>query len=150
MVIAAGAVVGVTLRHADTRVVDGVPRWVVPYVERDVDRDVERVVDVPLAARCLRIGVPAAVLGAGIGYFASSGGLLCAALVGALAIGTLAGSFPEAWPQNLGRAGENARRAESLVLGLIGALAGAAGVAKLAEHDERYPRRLPAPEPVDA
>jgi hypothetical protein len=146
--VAAGAVVGVTLSQAETKVVDGVPRWVVPCVE--IDGDEERVVDARLAARCARLGVPAAVLGAGIGYFTTSGGLLAAALLGALALGALAARWREAWPQNLGLAGDNARQAESLVLGLVGALVVSAVMAKLAQHQEKYPRRLPAMEPGDA
>jgi hypothetical protein len=141
--LAAGVMVAITASQAETKVVRGQPQRVVPWVARG------HVYDVPLAKRGLWVGIPAGLVGAGIGYFTAEGAHVGAALLGALALGGFSASWREKWPDRFGQAGANAQVADAWLNGLVGALLGAGGAALLAKHHDNLPQRLQPPEPSD-
>jgi hypothetical protein len=142
-VIAASLTLVLAASLAETKVVDGQPRDVVPLVRRG------RVFERPFDTHCKWVSVPAAVAGAGIGYFASNGGSLGAAFLGALIFGGLSAGWRAEWEDHFGRPGKNAQVSDSWLNGLAGGLIGAAAAAHLAKHQQPYPRRLPPPELSD-
>jgi MFS family permease len=143
MLIAASVTVGIAASQAETKMVDGRQQLVVASVNHG------RVFEMPLARRFVWVGVPAGLLGAGIGYFASNGGSLGAAFLGALVLGGLSAGWRADWDDRFGPPGKHDRVSDSWLHGLVGGLIGAATAAHLAKHREGYPRRLPPSELSD-
>ncbi len=141
--IGAGVVVAATVSQAETKMVHGQPHRVVASVNRG------RAYETPLAKRCVWVGVPAGLVGGGIGYFVANGANLGAALLGALTLAAMSSSWRENWPERFGRAGENAQVTDRLLNGMVGGLLGAFAAAQLAKHHPSYPQRLQPPEPAD-
>lgn len=123
------AAAAITLSQAETKTVSGVPSRVVAGVNRG------HAYETPLLKRLLWVGIPAGVVGAGIGYFATSSLHLGAAFLGALVFSVLAGSWRESWPEKYGRAGQNAKVSDTFLIGLAGGLFGAAGAARLSKKE---------------
>ncbi len=138
--IGLGGAVGITLSQAETKTVQGQPRRVVASVNRS------RVTESPVLKRCLWVGIPAALVGAGIGYLATSGVHLGAAFLGAFLFSALSASWRENWAEKFGRAGENAQVSDIFLHGLVGGLLAAAGAAYWTKQMDRLPGRLPTPE----
>jgi hypothetical protein len=145
MLIGVGGAVGITLSQAETKMVHGEPRRVVASVTKG------RVHETAIVTRCLWVGVPAGLVGAGIGYLAAAGGVnLGAAFVGALILSTASTSWRENWAERFGRAGENAQVSDAFLHGLVGGLFGAAAAAYWCKQHARLPERLQPPQHADA
>ncbi len=144
LIIGVSCGVGITLSQAETRMVDGEPHQVVASVNRS------RAYETPIVKRCLWVGVPSGLVGAGIGYLATNSVNLGAAFVGALVMSTLSASSRENWAEKFGRAGENAQVSDMFLQGLVGALIGAAAAAYWCKQKDTLPERLQPPESVDA
>jgi hypothetical protein len=135
--------VGITLLQSETKMVDGRLQRVVSSVRRGY------VSEIPIVTRCLWVGIPAAVAGAGIGYFAASGANLGAVFLGAVLFAAMSAGWRENLPQKFGRAGENAKLSDSLLNGLVGGLLGAAASVHWRKQEEEWKRRLPHPDAVE-
>ena len=120
-------VVGVSLLQSEVKIVDGRPERVVELVVRN------RAYETPIVRRCLLVGVPAGLVGAGIGYFVAAGANLGAVFLGAVLLAAMSSGWRENWPKKFGRAGENAKLSDSLLHGLVGGLFGAAAMRVLVE-----------------
>jgi hypothetical protein len=143
MVIGVSCAVGITVSQAETKMVHGEPHQVVPTVNRS------RAHEVPIVKRCLWVGVPAGLLGAGIGYLATSGVNLGAAFVGALILSALSSSARD-WAEKFGRAGENAQVSDMFLHALLGGLLGTVAAAYWWKENGSLPERLQPPESADA
>lgn len=142
MMIGVGGGVGITLSQAETKMARGASRRVVPTVTR------ARVHEVDVVMRCLWVGVPGGLVGAGIGYVAAGSGVnLGAAFLGAMILSAASTSWREHWPERFGQAGVNAQVSDAFLHGLVGGLFGAAGAAYW--RKERLPGTLQAPQPAD-
>ena len=144
MLIGLSAAVGITLSQAETMVVDGQSQSVVALVNRG------RVYETPIVNRCLRVGIPAGLVGAGIAYQLARGANLGGVFIGALILGGMASGWREDWPEKFGRAGANAKGIETLLHGMVGGLLGAAASVHMRKHHNSFPGRLQPPESDDA
>jgi hypothetical protein len=144
MVIGVSCAVGITLSQAETKMVQGEPHQVVPTVSR------HHAHESPLVKRCLWVGVPAGLLGAGIGYLATSGLNLGAAFVGAMILSAMSSTFREDWAEKFGRAGEYAQVSDMFLHALLGGLLGAVAAAYWWKEKGSLPERLQPPESADA
>jgi hypothetical protein len=144
MVFAASITVAIAAAQSEAKLVDGQPQRVVATICDG------RAVEIPLDQRCVWVGASAGMVGAGIVYFASSGGNFGAAFLGALILGGLAAGWRTEWDDHFGKAGRNAQVSDTWLSGLVGGLLGAAAAAHLAKQQyEPYPRRLPPSELSD-
>jgi hypothetical protein len=143
MVIGVSCAVGITVSQAETKMIHGQAHLVVPTVSR------RHAHDTPIVRRCLWVGVPAGLLGAGIGYLATSGVNLGAAFVGAMILSALSASTRDNWPERFGRAGENTQVSDMFLHALLGGLLGAVAAVYWCKHKERLPERLQPPESAD-
>jgi len=144
MLIGASAGIGLTLTQAETKIVRGQPKVVVAYVMKG------HVHETPIIKRCLWVGIPAGLVGAGIGHFVASGVGLGSVLLGALIMSALSSGWRENWPSKFGQAGENAKVSDSLLHGLVGGLFAAAATAYMRKHHDATPSRLAPPQSGDA
>jgi hypothetical protein len=144
LLVGVSIAVGLALSQAETKWQSGSSLRVVPTVAKG------RMHETPIVRHCFWIGVPAGLVGAGVGYLLAGGANIGGALLGALLFGAMASSWREHWPDRFGRAGENAKIADSVLNGMVGALLGAAASAHLRKHHESLPARLPPPESEDA
>jgi hypothetical protein len=144
MVIGVSCAVGITVSQAETKMVEGEPHQVVPTVNRN------RAHESPLVKRCLWVGVPAGLLGAGIGYLATAGVNLGAAFVGAMILSAMSSTFREDWAEKFGRAGENAQDSDMFLHALLGGLLGAVAATYWWKENGSLPERLQPPESADA
>lgn len=136
MALAATAVVGVVLAKAETKMVDGRAQQIVSLVRRG------RAFDAPVVNRCLWVGVPAGLVGGGIGYLAGGGVNLGVAFAGALVLGGMSAGWREDWDDRYGRAGANSQSVDTLLHGLVGGLMAAAAATALAKQHREYPQRI--------
>jgi hypothetical protein len=140
MMIGVGGAVGITLSQAETKMVQGQPRQVVATVTRG------RAHETQVVKRCLWVGIPAGLVGAGIGYLATSGAHLGGAFLGAMILSALSSSWRADWAERFGRAGEHAQVSDMFLHGLLGGLFGAAAAAYWRNPKERPPARPQQPE----
>jgi hypothetical protein len=129
MVIGVSGALVITVSQAEMKLVNGRLEQVVPTVTR------HRAHHMRLVKRCLWVGVPAGLVGGGIGYLAPSGVHLGAAFLGALVWSTVASIGRQNWAEQFGRAGENAQLSDMYLQALVGGLGGAV-LARYLCHDE--------------
>lgn len=136
LLLGLSAGLGVTFSQAETRIEDGAERLVVVSVVKG------RVIESPVARRCLWVAVPAALVAAVVAHLMTKGANVGGVFLGAIIMSVLSGGWREDWPERFGRAGENARVSDTFLQGLVGAFFGAAASVHLRKQEEERQRRL--------